>query len=348
MLYPVILSGGFGGRLWPVSRTSLPKQFIPLVTDYTLLQETVLRLQGVNELNPPILICNEQHRFIAAEQLRELSIDTRRTYLEPVGRNTAPAIAIAAFDIHKDDPDGCMLVLPSDHLILNKQSYHRAIESALKLANDNWLVTFGILPTAPKTGYGYIRKGMQLNTQYGNKVAEFVEKPCYEVASSYLESGEYLWNSGIFLFKASVFLEELKKLSPEIYQSSLDAYENIRHEREFSWIDPVDFEKCPSDSIDYAVMEKTTKAAVIPVDMGWSDVGSWGALWEVVNKDAAGNVPKGNIFMKDVTNCYIRSDREVIAALGVRDLIIIDTDDALLVAHMDKEQEVKDVFKKLM
>lgn len=349
MLFPVILSGGFGGRLWPVSRVSNPKQFLPLITEKTLLQETIIRLQGLPELGLPTLVCNQRHRFIAAEQLRAIDIRPRKIFLEPIGRNTAPAIAIAAEDVLKESSDALILVLPSDHVILNIPSFHQAIEEAVVLANQGYLMTFGIVPTAPKTGYGYIQQGSFLNgDKRSYQVGRFVEKPDEATARQYLKSRQYLWNSGIFLFRADRYLEELRSKTPEIARWSSAALERSRQDIDFCWLDRAAFEACPSDSIDYAIMEKTKQAAVIPVDMGWSDVGSWGALWEVVNKDSHGNATHGHIYMKDVSNCYIKSDKEIVAALGINDLIIIDTGDALLIAHRNKEQEVKDVFKKLM
>ncbi len=350
MLFPIILSGGFGGRLWPTSRTHRPKQFISLVTDKTLLQETLIRLAGLKETAAPTFITNTRHRFIVAEQVRAIGLNSRRIYLEPVGRNTAPALAIAAFDVLKTDPEGMLLVLPSDHVILNVRSFHKAIREASILALKDYLVTFGVLPTAAKTGYGYIRKGKAIENgvRKGYEVAAFVEKPDKATAQNYLDCKEYLWNSGIFMFKATRYLEALQAHAPLIYEKSLIAYQQAREDVDFTWLNESEFGQCPDLSIDYAIMEKTQDAAVIPVDMGWSDVGSWGALWEVVGKDVQGNVAQGNVYMKDVSNCYIRSDKEIVAALGIDGLIVIDTNDALLIAHMDKEQEVKDVFKRLM
>jgi mannose-1-phosphate guanylyltransferase/mannose-6-phosphate isomerase len=321
------------------------------MTDSSLLQETLLRLSGLQGLANPTLICNYRHRFIAAEQARSIDIQPRRIYLEPVGRNTAPAVAIAAMDIASTDPEALMLVLPSDHVVLNVGSFHKAVEDASLLAQEDYLVTFGIIPTAPKTGYGYIRQGQLLSGNQnakGYRVAEFVEKPNLETAKYYLESGEYHWNSGMFVFKAAKYLEELQQHAPRIYEKSGAAYQSLRQEQDFAWLDQQAFSACPEDSIDYAIMEKTRHAAVIPVDIGWSDIGSWGALWEMVGKDAKGNAANGHVYMKDVSNCYIKSNKEIVAALGIDGLIIIDTQDALLIAHMDKEQEVKDVFKKLM
>jgi mannose-1-phosphate guanylyltransferase/mannose-6-phosphate isomerase len=268
--------------------------------------------------------------------------------LEPVARNTAPAISVVAWDIVASEPDGIMLVLPSDHVILDVPSFHTAIQDAVALARQNYLATFGVVPTAPKTGYGYIKKGEIIGTDNQFQIAAFVEKPDRNTANKYLESQSYFWNSGIFVFKANVFLEELKRYAPDIYEFSLKTHQNIQQDTDFAWINQADFEHCSSTSIDYAIMEKTERAAVIAVDMGWSDVGTWGALWEVVSKDASGNATNGHVYLKDVSNCYIKSKKEIVAALGIDDLIVIDTDDALLIAHMDKEQEVRDVFKKLM
>jgi mannose-1-phosphate guanylyltransferase/mannose-6-phosphate isomerase len=347
VLFPVILSGGFGGRLWPVSRASLPKQFIPFLTDKTLLQETLARLHGLDKTAPHSLICNSAHRFLAAEQVRQIGMTPRRIFLEPCSRNTAPAIALTAFDILESDPDGVLLVLPSDHTILHLPSFHQAIKDAMAVAEQGYLVTFGVQPNSPKTGYGYIQQGEKIDFR-SYHVSRFVEKPDAETAKSYLDAKTYLWNSGIFMFKASCFLEELKQFCPETFRLARQALAQTRHELDFSWIDKTLFEQCHDESIDYALMEKTRLAAVIPVDMGWSDIGSWGSLWEIVNKDSCGNSTEGNVFLKDVSNCYIKSSREIVAMLGLDNLIIIDTNDALLVAHRDKEQEVKAVFRKLM
>lgn len=349
MLFPVILSGGFGGRLWPVSRLSMPKQFIPLVSEHSLIQETLLRLKGLENSGEARVVCNEAHRFIVAEQLRQLDLQDKRIFLEPVGRNTAPAIAVTALDTVRQDENATLLVMPSDHVILDVPSFHKAVREAVILAEKGYLLTFGILPTAPKTGYGYIRKGSELNGRgVGFAVDRFVEKPDEATAVRYVDSRQYFWNSGIFVFKAGVFLDELARLDPEMLKYSQQALANARDDRDYCWLDNEAFSRCPSNSIDYAVMEKTDKAAVVPVNMGWSDVGSWGSFWEITHKDPHGNVTAGNVFMKEVNNCLIHSKREIVATLGIDNLIIVDTDDALLVAHMDKEQEVKDVFRKLM
>lgn len=348
-LHPVILSGGFGGRLWPVSRENYPKQFISLIGEHTLLQETILRLQGLPNLGHPSLVCNSRHRFIAAEQLRAIQVEPHHIFLEPIGRNTAPALAVVAHDLLATDPNALMLVAPSDHIILNVPSFHHAIQKGRQYAEQNELVTFGVLPTSPKVGYGYIQKGPAFNEQeIAYQVQRFVEKPNYTTAEAYLQSRQYLWNSGIFLFKVKTFLDELKQWAPDIFEQSRIALQQAREDIDFVWLDETAFAACPENSIDYAVMEHTKKAVVLPVDMGWSDVGSWGALWEIAGKDTHGNVTNGRIFMKDVSNCYIQSNKDIVATLGVQDLIIIDTEDALLIAHRHQEQEVKNVFKRLM
>lgn len=358
MLYPVILSGGYGGRLWPVSRVSQPKQFIPLVSDHSLLQETVLRIYNpenaaFHNMAQPTIVCNRNHRFMAAEQIRRLDIPTRQIILEPVGKNTAPAIAIAALDIqsgqYDKNQDNMLLVLPADHIILDISKFHQAIHQGMLLAQQNYLVTFGVIPGEPKTGYGYIETGETIpDFQNGFRVKSFTEKPDSNTAEGYLASGRHVWNSGIFLMKADVYLTELERYAPDIYHACVATWEKSHQDTDFCWLDEALFQACPSDSMDYAIMEKTRQAAVIPVDVGWSDVGSWSSLWEVVAKDSEGNVALGNIYKKDVYNSYIRSDKEIVAALGVQNLIIIDTADALLIAHRDREQDVKEVFYKLM
>lgn len=349
MIFPVILSGGFGGRLWPLSRVKMPKQFISILGEKSLFQEALVRIQGINGMQAPTLICNTMHRFIAAEQLRSMHIPPRKILLEPVARNTAPAILCAALQVARENPEGVMLVMPSDHLILDVPSFKKAVEDGYQVCQQNQLVTFGIIPNQPKTGYGYTKQGSKLEgTEAGYKVHQFVEKPDLETAKEYLASGDYFWNSGIFMFKASTVIEEFNHFAEPMVAACQKAVDNAREDKDFCWLDKNSFERSPSDSIDYALMEKTSRAAVIPVSMGWSDVGSWGSLWEVSSKDASGNTIDGNVFQKDISNCYIKSNKEVIAALGINDLIIIDTEDALLVAHRDKEQDVKEVFKKLM
>jgi len=327
----------------------MPKQFLALLSDHSLFQEAVIRTQGIAGMQSPTLVCNIQHRFIAAEQLRHINVPAQQIVLEPVGRNTAPAILVTALQIAQDHPDGVMLVMPSDHLILDVANFRKAVQDGEKLAQQGYLVTFGIIPNQPKTGYGYIRQGEPVEeVSVGHRVKQFVEKPNEATAEKYLASGDYFWNSGIFMFRANDVLTEFEKFAPAMVAATRASLNQARNDKDFCWLDKSAFEACPSDSIDYAILEKTDRAAVIPVSMGWSDVGSWGSLWEVINKDAAGNVVDGNVFLSDVSNCYIKSSKEVIATLGISDLIIIDTDDALLVAHRSKEQDVKDVFKRLM
>ncbi len=349
MIFPVILSGGFGGRLWPLSRVKMPKQFIPLLSENSLFQEAVIRTRGIAGIQPPTLICNTKHRFIAAEQLRKMNVPPRQILLEPVGRNTAPAILVSALQIAQENPDGVMLVMPSDHLILDIPNFKKAVLDGQILSQQDYLVTFGIIPNQPKTGYGYIQQGEPIESvDVGYRVRQFVEKPNLPTAEKYLAAGDYFWNSGIFMFKASTVVKEFEQFAPAMVTAARNSLDKARQDKDFCWLDQPSFELSPSDSIDYALMEKTSRASVIPVSMGWSDVGSWGSLWEVVNKDAVGNVIDGNVFTKSVSNCYIKSEKEVVAALGISDLIVIETDDALLVAHRDNEQDVKEVFNKLM
>jgi len=338
-MIPVILSGGSGTRLWPLSRTHYPKQFLPLTSENTMLQETWLRLEGVPALSPPIAVCNESHRFMVAEQLREIDVKPNAIILEPVGRNTAPAIALAALSAH---PDQVLLVLPSDHVILQTSVFQDAVKQAESLALQNYLVTFGIVPTHPETGYGYIRRGtVAVMDEQAYPVAAFVEKPDLKTAQGYLESGEYLWNSGMFAFKAGVFLQELEKFNPKMLAVCREAFNAAQRDADFVRIAAEVFSTCPSDSVDYAVMEKTDKAMVIPLDAGWNDVGSWSALWEVTAKDGQGNALRGDVLTVDTHNSFIHSENKLVAAIGVRDLVIVETDDAVMIAPKDRVQDVK-------
>jgi mannose-1-phosphate guanylyltransferase / mannose-6-phosphate isomerase len=291
-MIPVILSGGSGTRLWPLSRGQFPKQFLPLISDYTLLQETVLRLNGVAEMQAPIAICNEDHRFMLAEQLWEIGVKPAAMILEPIGKNTAPAVAMAALTAESEDD--VLLVLPADHVISNLEAFHHAIDQARVLAEQGRLVTFGIVPTEPETGYGYIKRD---KLQQGNafNVAAFVEKPDLDTAKYYLESGDYFWNSGMFAFRAGSFLQELNKFNPDILLACQQALNAAKVDLDFIRLDKKLFSACPADSIDYAVMEKTDKAVVIPLDAGWNDVGSWSALWDVADKDEFGNAISGDV-----------------------------------------------------
>ncbi|WP_428354500.1 mannose-1-phosphate guanylyltransferase/mannose-6-phosphate isomerase [Methyloprofundus sp.] len=339
-MIPVILSGGSGTRLWPLSRGVYPKQFLPLVSDKTMVQETVLRLEGIENLQAPIAVCNEDHRFMMAEQLREVGVQPEAIILEPIGKNTAPAVALAALAAKK--PNDILLVLPADHVIENIPAFQQAVIKAGALAEQGYLVTFGIVPTAAETGYGYIKRSKE-NISDAFKVAEFVEKPDAEVAEAYVNSGEYYWNSGMFAFKAGRYLEELEKFSPEMLAACRLSFAGAQTDVDFVRLNKDAFNRCPADSIDYAVMEKTDKAVVIPLDASWSDVGSWSALWEVREKDAFGNALTGDVIALDTQNSFIHSGNKLVAAIGVENMIIIETDDAVMIAPKDRVQEVKKI-----
>ncbi|MCW8092170.1 mannose-1-phosphate guanylyltransferase/mannose-6-phosphate isomerase [Alteromonas sp. ASW11-130] len=342
---PVILAGGSGSRLWPKSRAALPKQFLSLTSDKTMLQETIIRLNGTGA-EKPIVICNDSHRFLVAEQLRKQNIEHGGILLEPMGRNTAPAIALAALHAIKNGEDPTLLVLAADHLIKNVSAFHRAIEQADVLAQNDYLVTFGIVPDMPHTGYGYIRAGEHIDG--GMRVKEFVEKPALETATKYVASKQYFWNSGMFMFKASRYIEELGKYQPDILKACRDAIDSETKDLDFIRIDSDTFSQCPDDSIDYAVMEKTKMAAMVPLDAGWSDVGSWSSLWETAeNKDASGNVVVGDAILEDVNNSYINAEERLISVIGLDDVVVVETKDAVMVAHKDKVQDIKKVVSKL-
>ena len=340
----VIMAGGSGSRLWPLSRSNFPKQFINLMSSNSMLQDTLIRAPSETK-NSPYVICNESTRFLVAEELQDINIQYPNIILEPVGRNTAPAIALAAFDAVNKGHDPVMVVLASDHVIKDEKAFHKALNDAEKVALNNKLVTFGIVPTHPETGYGYIKKGAQSST--GFEVAEFVEKPNLETAEGYLASDHYLWNSGMFAFKASVYLAELNKFNPEIFKVCEESIKNKTEDLDFIRISKEIFEKCPDDSIDYAVMEKTSDSIVIPLDAGWSDVGSWSSLYEISEKDRSNNVTFGDVIIYETENCYIRGEERLVATLGVKDLVIVDTKDALMVAHKDNTQDVKKVVNRL-
>jgi mannose-1-phosphate guanylyltransferase/mannose-6-phosphate isomerase len=348
MIYPVILSGGSGSRLWPMSRTALPKQFLSLVSDKTLFQETLLRLSDLDRLAAPIVVCNVEHRFMAAEQLRDIHITPTAMLLEPEGRNTAPAVAVAAFSAMAQDENATLLVLPADHLIQNVKAFHQAIMSAVKLAEDDKLVTFGITPTSAATGFGYIEQGAALNDG-GNAfaVSRFVEKPDAATAQTFLDSGRFYWNSGMFVFKARTYLKELQAHQPAIYEASQRAWQNGRHDLDFCRLDGEAFRASPSDSIDYAVMERTQAAAMVTADLGWNDIGSWDALGDALPTDANGNVIRGDVFAPETRQSYIRAENRMVAAIGVDNLVIVETTDAVLVAHKNYSQSVKKIVEYL-
>ena len=335
MLLPLIMAGGSGTRLWPLSRQLNPKQFLPLTGELTMLQATLARLDGVDHAQP-CLICNEQHRFLAAEQLRQMGLEGAPIILEPVGRNTAPAIALGALQAVADGNDPVLFVLAADHLIRDVAAFHRAIALALPLAEAGKLVTFGITPTHPETGYGYIQRGAQPYS-----MLRFVEKPDLETAKTYLRSGDYCWNSGMFMFRASRYLQELERFQPAMLQACRVALSKGAKDMHFVRVDEAAFSACPADSIDYAVMEKTDSAAMVELDAGWSDIGSWSALWDVSPKDAQGNTLKGDVLTEDTGNTLVHASHRLVAVVGVRDLVIVETKDAVMVAHKDKVQDVK-------
>ena len=384
------MSGGSGSRLWPQSRSLYPKQFLPLVNEQTMLQNTISRLDGLNSVFAPLVIANEEHRFLVAEQFRQMGRQASAIILEPVGRNTAPAVALAALkalnhkvlvnapentctssnpDVrteHREEP--LLLVLAADHVIEDVKAFHQAVEVALPAARDGKLVTFGIVPTHPESGYGYIKalNHEVIKTQsfscdpqketfvpsclYGEKimpVESFVEKPDLETAQGYLASGVYYWNSGMFLFKATRYLEELEKFRPDILEACEKAIAVQNADLDFVRLDEALFKICPDESIDYAVMEKTTDAVMVALDAGWSDVGSWTSLAEVCEKDEAGNSVQGDVFLQDTRNTYVHSEKKLIATVGVDDLIITESDDAILVAHKDRVQDVKKIVDRL-
>jgi len=345
-MIPVILSGGSGTRLWPLSRSQYPKQFLPLVAENTMLQETLARLDGMAEVEAPVVICNHDHRFMVAEQLREMGVDARAIILEPVGRNTAPAVAMAA--LAAESADDVLLVLAADHVIENIPAFQQVVGQACAAAEAGHLVTFGIVPAGPETGYGYIRRG---GAEPGEgalyRVDAFVEKPDHSTAQAYVESGEYYWNSGMFAFRASRYLDELERFHPEMLAVCREAFRAAESSADFVRLDMATFGPCPSDSIDYAVMEKTDNAVVIPLDAGWNDVGSWSALWEVAEKCADGNSLKGDVLVHDTRNSYIHSERKLVATVGVENMVVVETDDAVMVAPKERVQDVKKIVEQL-
>ena len=341
---PVILAGGTGSRLWPKSRVALPKQFLSLTSNDSMLQETIARLLGF-DTESPIFICNEAHRFLVAEQLREKGISHDGILLEPVGRNTAPAIALAALHATQNGEDPILLVLAADHLIKDESAFHNVIKEAEELAKKDYLVTFGIVPSHAHTGYGYIKAGERLAN--GFSVDTFEEKPDIQTAQKYVDAGDYFWNGGMFVFKASRYLAELEKYAPEILTTCKDAIETESTDLDFIRVDKEVFVGCPDDSIDYAVMEKTEKAAMVALDAGWSDVGSWTSLWETSEKDENGNVTIGDTILENTHNSYVNAEGKLVSVIGLDDVIVVETKDAVMVAHKNDAQSIKNVVNKL-
>lgn len=345
MLLPIILAGGSGTRLWPLSRELFPKQFHALTGNLTMLQETIARLKGL-ECADPLVICNEEHRFIAAEQLRQVGEEGATLLLEPVARNTAPAIALAALHAVRAGDDPLLLVLAADHLVRHADRFRESVGKAVALAEEGRLVVFGVTPDRPETGYGYIRRGAALG-ENGFVVDRFEEKPDRARAENYLAEGGYYWNSGMFLFRASVFLAELKRFRPEILSACEEAIAAATEDMDFVRVDAERFAACPAESIDYAVMEKTDAAAMVPLDAGWSDIGSWSALLDAGETDDAGNALAGDVVALDSTGMLVRADSRLVAVVGVADLVVVETKDAVLVAHRDRVQEVKEVVDRI-
>ena len=346
-ILPVLLCGGSGSRLWPLSRQSYPKQFLDLNinSNKSLLQLTQERVSYLENIKPPILICNEEHRFIVAEQMREIGVNPSAIILEKEGKNTAPAISIAALKALELDKNPILLILSSDHLIQNKNNFVRSINSAIDLAKKGRLVTFGVVPTSPETGYGYIKSNNPLNleTLKGEEINKFLEKPDLELAKKFLKDKRYSWNSGMFVFSAKTIIGELQKFAPEIFYSCESAISNTTRDLFFQRIDEKTMTNCPSISIDVAIMEKTTLGSVVPLNAGWSDIGTWNSLWESQNKDNKGNLLRGNVLLKDVKNSFFWSEGRLIVGMGVENLVAVETDDAILIMNRNKSQEIKNL-----
>lgn len=349
-IVPVVLSGGSGTRLWPLSRSLYPKQFLPLASDRTLLQETLLRTSGAEGFAAPVVVCNEEHRFVVAEQARIVGVEPRAIVLEPVGRNTAAAVAVAALTATQWNPRALLLVMPSDHVIADLEAFHAAVAAgaAAGVEAGGRLVTFGVKPTRPETGFGYIEAGGAVEDDDRVRVIRrFVEKPDAATAATYLASGDFLWNSGIFLLPADLFLAELERYAPDVLSACRAAVSGEKHDLGFARLDKASFSASPSVSIDVAVMERTDRGAVVPVDMGWNDVGSWDALWDIAARDEAGNAVTGPVYAVDTARSYLRSAGPVVATVGVDDLVVVATKDAVLVTTRERAQDVRKAVDRL-
>ena len=351
VVIPVILCGGSGSRLWPLSRESYPKQYLSLIKDSksSLLQKTIKRINKVKNIIPPIIICNEEHRFIVLNQLRQINVEPIAIILEPVGRNTAPAIAISALQAVKNYHNPKLLVLAADHEIKNKDGFINTIENGIYYSNLDFLVTFGIVPTRPETGYGYIEveEYIPSNTSKGYPIKKFVEKPNLETAKRFIEEKRFLWNSGMFLFKAETILKEINKYNPNLRKTCSESLDNAKKDLVFTRLEESSFKKANNISIDNAVMEKTKSSIVMPLNVGWSDIGSWKSIWEIEDKDPKENVSMGKVYLKNSRNCYVRSDNRLIVGIGLDDLIIVETRDAILITKNNSDQEVKNVLNEL-
>ena len=346
-IHPIILSGGSGSRLWPLSRSLFPKQLLALAGENSLIQDTALRAMAIDS-KAPIILCNIEHRFLIAEQMRDANISNARIVLEPLGRNTAPALAIAALMIAEEDPDGILLLMPADHIVRDSSKFAEAVSRAVTAAQQDYLVTFGITPASPETGYGYIKRGRPLEGLSNIFAVErFIEKPDSATAAAYIAAGDYSWNSGMFMFKAKVILEELDRLEPEVLVHCRAALAQGKSDPDFLRLEETSFTKAKSISIDYAVMERSERTAVVPVDMGWSDIGSWESLWAVAARDESGNAIKGDVLQHGTRNSYLRSEGPMVAAVGMEDVVVVATKDAVLISHKHASQDVKRIVEQL-
>ena len=350
-IFPIILCGGSGTRLWPLSRKSFPKQFLSINSDdnKSLLQKTLERIKDIDNIINPILICNEEHRFIVAEQMREINIEPKKILLEPIGKNTAPAITLAALKAIEFDEDPILLILSSDHIIMDKKKFIKVIKNGASYASKERLVNFGIIPTYPETGYGYIKSKTPLikNSNEASDIESFIEKPDILTAQKLLKDKRYTWNSGMFMFKAKIILDEIDHYSPDVLKYCKNALKPNLLDLDFQRLDKSEFVKCPEISIDFAVMEKTKKATVLSLDVGWADIGSWDSVWDISKKNKDGNFIKGNILTINTSNSYLRSEGRLIAAIGVKDLIIVETRDAILISNKSSSQDVKNIVDEL-